>query len=95
MGSGTDALFLALKAAGVDPGSEVITVPNSFIATTGAIVQAGARPVYVDVGEDLTIDCQRVEAAITPRTAAMLPVHWAGYPADMEALATRLTPPAA
>lgn len=87
VGSGTDALFLSLKAAGVEPGDEVISAPNSFIATTGAIVQAGARPVYVDVGEDMNLNPMRVEAAITKKTRAILPVHWAGNPADMEALA--------
>ena len=84
VGSGTDALFLAMKAAGVRPGDEVITVPNSFIATTGAIVQAGARPVYIDVGEDLAMRSDAIEAAVTNRTRAVMPVHWAGYPADME-----------
>lgn len=83
VGTGTDALFLSLKVAGVGPGDEVITPPNSFIATTGAIVQCGARPVYVDSGVDQTIDCAHIEAAITPRTKAILPVHWAGAPADM------------
>jgi dTDP-3-amino-2,3,6-trideoxy-4-keto-D-glucose/dTDP-3-amino-3,4,6-trideoxy-alpha-D-glucose/dTDP-2,6-dideoxy-D-kanosamine transaminase len=83
VGTGTDALFLSLKAAGVQPGDEVISAPNSFIATTGAIVQAGAKPVYVDCGEDLNIDVSRIEAAITQKTKAILPVHWAGAPADM------------
>lgn len=86
VGTGTDALFLSLKVAGVGPGDEVITPPNSFIATTGAIVQCGARPVYVDIGPDQTIDPSRIEGAITPRTKAILPVHWAGAPADMKAI---------
>jgi aminotransferase EvaB len=83
VGSGTDALFLSLRALGVSAGDEVISAPNSFIATTGAIVQAGARPVYVDVRDDQTIDVSKIERAITSKTKAILPVHWAGAPADM------------
>ena len=81
--SGTDALFLALKVLGVGPGQEVITVSNSFIATAGAIVAAGARPVFVDVGPDYNVNPDLIEAAITPRTKAILPVHLTGNPADM------------
>lgn len=84
VGSGTDALFLSLKAVGVGSGDEVITVPNSFIATTGAVVQAGARPVYVDCDASLNIDPEKIEAAITPKTKAILPVHWAGGPCAIE-----------
>ncbi len=83
VGTGTDALFLALKALGIGPGDEVISAPNSFIATTGAIVAAGARPVYVDVGEDFCIDPDLIERAITTRTKALLPVHYSGCPARM------------
>jgi dTDP-4-amino-4,6-dideoxygalactose transaminase len=83
VGTGTDALFLSLKALGVSPGDEVITAANTFIATAGAIVQAGARPVFVDVLDDFNIDPGRIEAAITPRTKALLPVHYAGQPAKM------------
>jgi dTDP-4-amino-4,6-dideoxygalactose transaminase len=83
VGTGTDALFLALKAIGVGPGDEVISAPNSFIATTGAIVAAGARPVYVDVGEDFCIDPTLIGRAITKRTKALLPVHYSGCPAQM------------
>ncbi len=86
VGTGTDALFLSLKVAGVQPGDEVITPPNSFIATTGAIVQAGAKPVYVDCRADQTIDPDLIEGAITSKTKAILPVHWAGAPADMPAI---------
>ena len=86
VGSGTDALALSLRAAGVGPGDEVISAPNSFVATTGAIVQVGARPVYVDVRKDQTINPALIEGAITPKTKAILPVHWAGCPADMEAI---------
>lgn len=81
--SGTDALFLALKVSGVGPGHEVITVANSFIATAGAIVAAGARPVFVDVGPDYNINPDLIEAALTPRTKAILPVHLTGNPADL------------
>ncbi len=90
--SGTEALSLALQAVGVQPGDEVITAANTFIATVGAIVAAGARPVLVDVDETHCIDVTRIEAAITPKTRAIMPVHWAGRPADMPAimaLATR------
>lgn len=83
VGTGTDALFLSLKVAGVEAGDEVITPPNSFIATTGAIVQAGATPVYVEIKDDQTIDPALIERAITRKTKAILPVHWAGAPADM------------
>jgi len=83
VGTGTDALFLPMKALGISAGDEVISAPNSFIATTGAIVATGARPVYVDVLDDFTINPDLIEAAITPRTKAILPVHYTGCPADM------------
>lgn len=86
LASGTDALILALKALGIGPGDEVITPPNSWISSTSSIVLAGARPVFADVLEDFTLDPRRVEAAITPRTKAILPVHLTGRAADMEAL---------
>lgn len=84
--SGTDALFLSLKAIGVGVGDEVITVPNTFIATVGAIVATGAKPVFVDVLDDYTINPELIEEAITPKTKALMPVHYAGHPADMPSI---------
>lgn len=84
--TGTDALIVALKAAGVKPGDEVITVPNTFIATVGAIVAAGARPVFVDCDERYQIDVNKIEAALTSRTRAIVPVHWGGCSPDVEAV---------
>ncbi len=84
VGSGTDALFLSLKAIGITEGDEVITTPYTFFATIGAIVTAGAKPVFVDVAEDYNINPELIEAAITPRTKAILPVHWSGIPCKME-----------
>ena len=81
--TGTGALTLALKAVGVKPGSEVITVANTFIATVGAIVAAGARPVFVDCDERYQINVSKIEAAITDKTSAILPVHWAGCPPEL------------
>jgi aminotransferase EvaB len=84
LNSGTDALFLALKALNIGSGDEVITVPNSFIATTGAIVTTGARPIFVDVDEEYNIDVNLIEQAITSQIKAILPVHLTGNPADMQ-----------
>jgi dTDP-4-amino-4,6-dideoxygalactose transaminase len=83
--SGTSALQLALLAAGVGPGDEVITVSMTFVATTAAILYCGAKPVFVDVDPDTwTMDPNLVKAAITPRTKAILPVHLHGLMADMD-----------
>jgi dTDP-4-amino-4,6-dideoxygalactose transaminase len=83
--SGTSALHLSLLAAGVGPGDEVITVPFTFVATVAAIEYTGAKPVLVDVEPDYwTMDPARLEAAITPRTKAIMPVHLYGQPADMD-----------
>ncbi len=82
--NGTDALQLALRAYGIGPGDEVVTVANTFIATGEAILLVGARPVFVDVcPETHTMNPARLEAAITPRTRLILPVHLYGHPADM------------
>ena len=85
VGNGTDALWFALLALGVGPGDEVITVPNTFMATAEAISFCGAKPVFVDVDEaTYTLDAARLEAAITPRTKAVIPVHLYGQMADMD-----------
>src|SRR3954463_7125592 len=85
--TGTSALHLSLLSGGIGPGDEVITVPFTFVATTAAIVYTGATPVFVDVTPDaLTMDPAQVEAAITSRTRAILPVHLYGHPADLDPL---------
>ncbi len=85
--NGTDALTVALRAYGVGPGDEVVTVANTFIATGEAILLNGARPVFVDVDEaSFTMDPGALERAITPRTKLILPVHRYGHPANMEAI---------
>ena len=84
--SGTDALFLSLKAAGVGPGDEVITAAHTFVATVSVIVQCGAKPILVDIGEDMNMDVDQVEQAITPKTKAIIPVHLNGRMCDMEKL---------
>jgi len=82
--SATAGLHLALLAAGIGPGDEVITTSLTFASTANMIVLVGAKPVFVDIGDDLNIDPALIEAAITPRTKAIIPVHFAGYPCDMD-----------
>src|SRR4030042_6330220 len=83
--SGTDALFLSLKALGIGLGDEVITTPFTFIATAEAIVNCEAKPVFVDIKpETFNIDCSKIEEKITKSTKAILPVHLFGQMADMD-----------
>ncbi|WP_127477314.1 DegT/DnrJ/EryC1/StrS family aminotransferase [Sulfurivermis fontis] len=85
--NGTDALHLAVRAAGIEEGDEVITTPFTFIATAEAIRYVGAIPVFVDIDpHTFNIDVSKIEAAITPRTKAIIPVHLFGQPADMNAI---------
>ena len=84
VGNGTDALFLALKSMNIGKNDEVITTPFTFIATVGSIVTAGAKPVFVDIKEDYNIDENKIESAITKKTKAIMPVHWAGRPCNLE-----------
>ncbi|MCP4373359.1 MAG: DegT/DnrJ/EryC1/StrS family aminotransferase [Deltaproteobacteria bacterium] len=84
LNSGTDALFLVLKALGIGQGDEVITVSNSFVATAGSIVAAGAKPVFVDVSPDYNMNPELIEVALTTNSKAVVPVHLTGNPADMQ-----------
>src|SRR5512136_2535922 len=84
--NGTDAIYITLKALGIGPGDEVITAANSFIATSETISQTGARPVFVDIDEYFHIDPAGIEAKITPRTKAVIPVHLFGQPVDIVAI---------
>ena len=82
VGSGTDAIRLSLLALGIKSEDEVITTPYTFHATIGAIATTGAKPVFVDCDEDFNIDVEKIRAAITEKTKAIVPVHWAGRPVD-------------
>lgn len=84
VGSGTDAILLSLKCLGIKEGDEVITTPFTFYATIGAIVTAGARPVFVDIKNDYNLDPELIEKKITKKTKAILPVHWAGKICEMK-----------
>jgi len=86
LNSGTAAMHLALVALGIGPGDEVITTPLTFCSTVHVILQVGARAMFADVAADGNLDPEAVEAAITPRTRALLPVHIGGLPCDMNAL---------
>ncbi len=84
VGSGTDAIFLSLKALGIKDGDEVITPTYSFYATAGAIATTGAKPVFTDVKDDLNIDENEIEKKITKKTKAIVPVHWSGRICNMK-----------
>jgi dTDP-4-amino-4,6-dideoxygalactose transaminase len=86
VGTGTDAITLSLRILGIGPGDEVITTPTTFIATVGAIVMAGATPVFVDSEDGFVIDPGKIEERITPKTRAIVPVHYTGNVADMPAI---------
>jgi dTDP-4-amino-4,6-dideoxygalactose transaminase len=86
LNSGTDALYLSLKAADLGPGDEVITVAHTFVASVAVIVHCGATPILVDVDEDYNMDVGQVEKAISPRTKAIMPVHLNGRLCNMEKL---------
>lgn len=82
--SGTDAIFLALKGYHIGEGDEVITAPNSFLATASSIIAAGAKPVFVDIRDDLNINPDLIESKINKKTKAIMPVHLTGKPAEMK-----------
>lgn len=85
VGSATAGLQLAFLALGIGPGDEVITTPMTFVATVNTLIWTGARPVFVDINRDtLNIDPSKIESAITERTKAIVPVHFAGRPCDMD-----------
>lgn len=84
--NGTDALFLSLKALGIGPGDEVITSPNSYLASASCIAIVGAKIVFADVRDDFNLDPEKVAAAITPKTKAIIAVHLTGRPAPMDEL---------
>jgi dTDP-4-amino-4,6-dideoxygalactose transaminase len=85
--SGTCTMEIALRIAGVGPGDEVITTPNSWVATANVIIEVGATPVFADIDpRSHNLDMDRVAAAVTPRTRAIIPVHMCGLPCDMDAL---------
>src|SRR5277367_3466654 len=85
--SGTCTIEIALRVAGIGPGDEVITTPNSWVATANVIIEVGATPVFADIDpRSHNIDMAKVEAAITPRTKANIPVHMCGLPCDMDHL---------
>jgi dTDP-4-amino-4,6-dideoxygalactose transaminase len=87
--NGTDAIYITLKALGIGPGDEVITVANTWISTAETISQTGAKPVFIDIDPDYyTIDVNQIEEKITNKTKAIIPVHLFGQPADMDAITT-------
>ena len=86
VGNWTEGTVMVLKALGYNQNDEVITVSNSFIATCGAIAYAGMKPRLADIGEDLNINCKKIEKLINKKTKAIMPVHLSGIPADLEIL---------
>lgn len=86
VGSGTDAIMLSLKALGIKEGDEVITCTYTFYATIGAIVTAGATPIFCDCDEDYNINTNQIESKITSKTKAIVPIHWSGRPCEMDKL---------
>lgn len=86
VGNGTDAIVIALKCMGIGPGDEVITTPNTFIGTVGAIKMVGAQARLVDVGDDYNMSPDKLEEVITDKTKALIPVHLTGMPANMDAI---------
>ena len=86
VGSGTDALMLSLKVLGVKEGDEVITCTYTFYATVGAIVTAGAKPIFCDCDEDYNINVNEIKEKISPKTKAIIPIHWSGRPCNMDEL---------
>jgi dTDP-4-amino-4,6-dideoxygalactose transaminase len=81
--TGTDALYLSARALGFGPGDEMITVAHTFVATVGAIVQCGATPILVDIADDYNMDVEHIEAAVTPETKGIIPVHLNGHACNM------------
>ena len=86
VGNGTDTMILSMRALGIGVGDEVITAPNSYLASASSIALAGATPVFADVREDYNIDPAQIEKAITKKTKAIIPVHLTGRPADLDAI---------
>jgi len=86
VGNGTDTMILTMRALGIGAGDEVITAPNSYLASASSIALAGATPVFADVRQDYNIDPKEIEKRITKKTKAIIPVHLTGRPADMDAI---------
>ena len=84
--SGTDSLFLSMRALGIGPGDEVITVAHTFVATVATIVHCGANPVFVDIGQDFNMDVSILDQAVSTRTKAIVPVHINGRMCDMDSV---------
>ncbi len=91
IGNGTDTMILSMRALGIGAGDEVITAPNSYLASASSIALTGATPVFADVREDYNIDPAQIEKAITKKTKAIIPVHLTGRPADLDAIMTIAT----